>query len=487
MSKGLIPPHDLQLEKAVLGAIMLEKEVIEEVLIVLKQPHDFYDLKHQIIFSAMLEMHAKSANMDILTVTSWVRKLGLLEDAGGAFYITELTSAVNSGANTEYHVRILSELAIGRNIISIASKVLADGYKKPDFLSLLENLSKEVFKLEGNYFTKDTQSIQSLSKEVMEEVQRTGQKSDGITGEITGVEAIDNYTKGIDKQDLVILAARPGMGKSSLAHTIIRNIAVDHQKAVALFTLEMSSIQVTKVLHSHQTGIDHQKLKDGRLSEDEWRTYHEKIQPLLTAPIYIDDTPAISITELRAKSRRLVSKHGVTMIIVDYLQLMTAGYDKNKRIGNREQEISEISRGLKALAKELNVPVIALAQLSRASESRSNKLPALSDLRDSGAIEQDADMVMFLFRPAYYGMTHDENGTEIPKHLTKAIVAKYRQGDLGDIDLRFIGRMKKFDSNPHGGHEDLSSAQAHNIPIKSPSFFDTRTADDFENKEDEPF
>jgi replicative DNA helicase len=457
---GKTQPFDLEAEKAVLGAILLENNSIEEVITILKDPSDFYDLKHQIIYSAILEMYGKSKQMDIITIAAWLRTEGLVDQAGGYVYITELTGFVSSSIHIGSHVKIIAEQAIGRKILSLAQKIISDGNKAPDYLELLEKMAKEVYKIEGNYFTKDTQSILALSKEVMQEVERAGKKADGITGEISGIEALDDYTKGFGKQDLIIIAARPGMGKSSLVHTIMRNRAVDHKKPIALFSLEMSSLQVTKVLHSHQTGLDHQLLKDGKLSEQDWKTYHEKIQPLLQAPLYIDDTPAISLSELRAKSRRLVSKFGVSMIIVDYLQLMTVGYEKNRRSGNREQEISEISRGLKALAKELDIPIIALAQLSRASESRSTKLPQLSDLRDSGAIEQDADMVMFLFRPAYYGMEQDEAGNAIPKHLTKAIIAKYREGELGDIDLGFIGRMKMFYSNPYGGNKEYSETKS---------------------------
>ena len=441
-------PHDYEVEKAVLGAMLLENKCIEEVVVSLKSPSDFYDLKHQIIYGSILEMYGKIQKIDILTVTSWIRKEGLLDQAGGPSYIVELTMNINSSAHTDAHTKILAEYSIGRKIMEISMKLQSDGHKKPDYLEMLEQLSKEVYKLEGTYFTKETQSIFSLSKRVMEEVQRAGEKQDGITGEITGIEAIDNYTGGLGSQDFVVIAARPGMGKSSIVHSMIHSRAIDHKKATALFTLEMSSEQVTKVLHSHQTGIDHEKLKTGKLDPHEWIIYHQKIQPLLEAGIYLDDTPSISVTEIRAKARRLVSRYNVSMIIVDYIQLATANYERNKRPGNREQEISEISRGLKALAKELNVPVVALAQLSREAEKRANKLPILSDLRESGAIEQDADQVWFLFRPAYYKMEVDDAGNRIPKHLTKLIIAKYREGDLGELDLRFIGRMKKFDSMP---------------------------------------
>lgn len=476
---GKLPPQAIEFEEVVLGAIMLEKHALSEVIQVLK-PESFYKEGHQKIYQAAIELFENSLPIDLLTVTNKLRTKGELEIAGGAIYVSELTSKVSSAANIEYHARIIAEFAIKRELISFGSQLQREGFEDTtDVFELLNGLSNKIYKLESTYFSRDATSIMDLSKEVMKEVARAGEKKDGITGEITGIEAIDNYTGGLGKQDFVVIGARPGMGKSSLVHSMMQVRGVHHGKNTALFSLEMSSLQVTKVLHSHQTGIDHEKLRTGKLEQHEWATYHQEINPLLNSGIYIDDTPSLSITEMRAKARRLVAKNNVTLIILDYIQLATASFDKKGRFGNREQEISEISRGCKALAKELNVPVIALAQLSREAEKRANKLPILADLRESGSIEQDADQVWFLFRPAYYGMNEDEAGNCIPKHLTKLIIAKYREGATGEVDLRFIGRMKKFDSMPD--HDDGAE-----MPSNKDTLFGSNTTNNFDDEEN-PF
>lgn len=445
---GKLQPQALDLEEAVLGAVMLEKDAFSRVATMLK-PSSFYKEAHQKIYEAVITLFNKLEPIDILSVTNQLRITGNLELVGGAFYIVGLTDKVNAAANIEYHAKVVAEQAIKRDLIAMASTLERLAYEDTsDVFDLINQVSRDIYQIERSYFSRETKSIMELSKEVMADVAKAAQKEDGITGEITGIEAIDDYTKGLGQQDFIVLGARPGMGKSSLIHSMIHKRAIEHKLGTALFSLEMSDKQVTKVLHAHQTGIDHEKLRTGRLEHHEWATYHQKIGPLLSAPIYIDDTPSISITEIRAKARRLVAKHDVTMIILDYIQLATDNNDRNKRNGNREQEISEISRGCKAMAKELNVPVIALAQLSREAEKRANKLPILADLRESGSLEQDADQVWFLFRPAYYNMDIDANGNAIPKHLTKWLIAKFREGETGEADLRFLGRIKQFDTMP---------------------------------------
>lgn len=459
-------PHDDEIEKAVLGAIILENESLEEVLPILRKPTDFYDPKHQLIYKAIIDMYNADHKIDMLTITSWLRKAGLLKQAGGPVYVVELTQRVNSAAHISTHAKILAELAIGRGLENLALAIQRRNGKKEDFPETLELAGKELYELEGVFFAKEPKTILELSKEVIKSAEVASKTTDGIIGERTFINAVDEFTKGFIKQNLIIIAARPGMGKSSLAHTILRNKPLIEKKPVALFSLEMSAQEVTSVLHAHQTGIDYELIRSGGYQKNHYTldSFHKKIGPLMSAPIYIDDTPAISITELRAKCRRLVLKHGVQLIIVDYLQLMTVITDNKSRITNREQEISTISRGLKAMAKELNVPVIALSQLSRECEKRADKRPQLSDLRDSGAIEQDADMVAFLWRPSYYGFDTDEAGNAIPKYLNKIIIAKYRAGSLGDIDTMFIGRIKQFADLQGGEHSVESTSE------KRPSF-----------------
>lgn len=445
---GKLQPQALDMEEAVLGAIMREKDAFMQVATVLK-PESFYRDGHQRIYKAIITLFNQNDPIDILSVTNHLRKSGELELAGGAYYVTGLTEKVSAADNIDHHAKVVAEQAIKRDLISMATKLEREAYDDTsDVFDLISQVSKDIYQIERSYFSRETKSIMELSKEVMEDVVKASQKSDGVTGEITGIEAIDNYTKGLGSQDFIVLGARPGMGKSSLIHSMIHKRAIEHKLGTALFSLEMSDKQVTKVLHAHQTGIDHEKLRTGRLEEYEWAKYHALLGPLLSAPIYIDDTPSISITEIRAKARRLVSKNKVSMIILDYIQLATDSNERSKRNGNREQEISEISRGCKAMAKELNVPVIALAQLSREAEKRANKLPILADLRESGSLEQDADQVWFLFRPAYYNMEVDADGNSIPKHLTKWLIQKFREGETGEADLRFIGRIKQFDTMP---------------------------------------
>lgn len=438
--------EDIELEKAVLGAIMLESQSKEIVLEILTSADDFSDSRHKLIYKAFLEMNEGDYKTDILTVTNWLRKSGNLQEAGGAFYITELTEKANSAEHIEYHSRILSELSIGRSMLKIAVDIQQKLKVKHDVFETLDYLNKEIYALEGNYHSGEPKRIDELSIEAYKNAVVVSKLPDGIIGERTYIKEFDRFTKGWMKSNLIIIAARPGMGKSSLAHSIMYNIGVEGDKAVALFSIEMSAQEVTTVLQSHATGIDYEIIRGGEYINNEGlhNNFHKKINPLLKAKIFIDETPAISLLELRAKCRKLVKKQGVSMIFVDYLQLMTAISDRKSIGGNREQEIATISRGLKAMAKELNVPVIALSQLSRAVETRGgDKKPVLSDLRESGAIEQDADMVVFLYRPSYY-FDKDESGAEIPKNLNLMIIAKYRGGKLGEIKSKFVGRMKRF-------------------------------------------
>jgi replicative DNA helicase len=440
--KGKLPPSAVDLEEAVLGAILSEKEALNEVIGILK-PQDFYKPAHIIIYQAILDMYYKSEQIDILTVSSHLRKNKMISEVGGASYITGLTGRVNSAAHIATHARVVAEYSLGRRIINLGASLQMDGYSNPDYIELLNKLSKEVFQIESSFFTKEVDTIRKISKEVMEDVVAAGKSEDGVIGVRTGISSLDKGLRGLMHQNLIIIAARPGLGKSSLVHTIARNSAVMFNTPVAIFSLEMSKKEVVRVIHSIQCEIETDKLISGDLEESEWIMYNQRVNPVLEAPIFIDDSPGLTIMELRSKARNLVMKHGVQLIIVDYLQLMHGVSDKKNF--NREQEIGFISRQLKEMAKELNIPVVALSQLSRAVETRGgDKRPQLSDLRDSGSIEQDADVVIFLYRASYYGFTEDSEGVPITPDHTEVIVSKFRNGKTKTINLSFIGKFKKF-------------------------------------------
>jgi replicative DNA helicase len=439
---GKLPPQAIDLEEAVLGALMLEKDALTAVVDILK-PESFYKESHKVIFSAILELFGDSQPIDLLTVTNKLRKNGQLEIAGGAFFITELTSKVSSAANIEFHARIITEQAIKREMISIASEVQREAFEDTtDVFELLDKMEQSLFEISEKNIRKNYADLRSIMKEAIVELEAKKGQKDGLTGVPSGFTALDRVTSGWQKSDLVIIAARPAMGKTAFVLSVLRNAAVDHNRPVAIFSLEMSSIQLVNRLISSEAELDSDKIKKGNLAEHEWQQLVHKTNKLSKAPLFVDDTPALSILELRAKCRRLKAQHDIQMIVVDYLQLMS-GDTKSGGGGNREQEIASISRALKKIAKELSVPVIALSQLSRAVETRGgDKRPQLSDLRESGAIEQDADMVMFLYRPEYYGITEDDYGPTTG--VGEVIIAKHRNGSLDTVRLRFVGKFTKF-------------------------------------------
>lgn len=438
---GKIPPQAVDLEEAVLGAIMLEKDALTSVIDILK-PDVFYKESHQIIFSAIHRLFAKSEPVDILTVTNELKNTGELDTVGGAFAVTTLTNRVASAANVEYHARIISQKYIQRELIKLSSEVIKLAYEDTtDVFDLLDKAEQYLFSVSENNLRRNYDDMQSLVREAIQEIE-TARKSKGhLRGIPTGFTSIDRITAGFQKSDLIILASRPGMGKTAFALTIARNVSIEFHKAVAVFSLEMSSVQLITRLISAETMLSSDKLRKGSLENYEWEQLNAKIKRLIDARLFIDDTPALTIFELRAKCRRLKAQHDIQLIIIDYLQLMV-GQTDNK--GNREQEISNISRSLKALAKELDVPIIALSQLSRAVETRGgSKKPILSDLRESGAIEQDADLVMFIYRPEYYKIDQDEDGNST-LGMAEISIAKHRNGSLADIPIRFIGKYAKF-------------------------------------------
>lgn len=440
-----LPPQAVELEEVVLGALMLEKDPLTAVVEFLK-PQCFYKEAHQKIYQAIANLFQRSDPVDLLTVTEELRKMGDLDLVGGPYYISQLTNRVASSANVEYHARIILQKFIQRELIRVSSETITNSYQDTaDAFLLLDKAEKDLFEIAESGIRRNFDSMPNLLNKALDQIKEASKQTSGVTGVTSGFTALDRVTSGWQPSDLIILAARPGMGKTAFVLALARNAAVDAGKGVALFSLEMSSVQLVNRLISAETEIPNEKLKKGTLEPYEWQQLSSRTSKLFETPLYIDDTPALSVFELRAKCRRLKAQKDISMIIIDYLQLMTAG-DGIKN-GNREQEISTISRSLKSIAKELNIPVIALSQLSRAVETRSgtstSKKPQLSDLRESGAIEQDADMVMFIYRPEYYKIEEDEEGNSL-KGLAQIIIAKHRNGALEDVNLRFVSHLAKF-------------------------------------------
>lgn len=448
---GKIPPQAVDLEQAVLGAMMLEKNAVTDTIDILK-PASFYDPKHQYIYNAIRELFGNSSPIDLLTVTNKLKQNGELEAAGGAVYISQLTSRVASTAHIEYHARVISEKHIKRELIRMSSEVIRDAYDDTnDVFDVLNKAESELFQIGENNMGKNVDLMQNVVRQAIEEIEKASQNTSGISGVPTGFFDLDKLTSGWQRSDMIVIAARPAMGKTAFVLSMARNSAVDHKKGVAIFSLEMSAVQLVKRLIASETRLSAEKLRKGDLREHEFQQLHSRITKLATAPIYIDDSPGISVFDLRAKCRRLKMQYDIDMVIIDYLQLMTAGGSKGS--GNREQEISTISRSIKEIAKELNIPIIALSQLSRSVEQRGgDKRPVLSDLRESGAIEQDADIVSFIYRPEYYGFLQDEDGNS-NAGVSEIIVAKHRNGALDRVRLRFIGEYARFD-NLEGYTED---------------------------------
>ncbi|MBP9018621.1 MAG: replicative DNA helicase [Rikenellaceae bacterium] len=437
---GKKPPQAVDIEEAVLGALMLEPEAVADVVDTLV-PECFYKESNRKIFSAIVSLATRHAPVDIFTVSEELNKTGDLEVVGGTVYLTQLSMKIGAAAHIDYHSKILLQKYIQRELISISYQIQRDSFDDTIPVDdLLDSTQQKIFTLSDRNMKKDTQSIQYVISEAIEELQNNQIKANGLSGIPSGYTSIDRVTLGWQPSDLIIIAARPSMGKTAFVLTMARNMAVDHNVPVAFFSLEMSSLLLAKRLMISETGLEPDKIKGGKRLEDyEWEQLNAKLNKLVKAPLYIDDTPSLSIYEFRSKARRLVSNAGVKMIIIDYLQLMT-GPPEFK--GMREQEVSAISRSLKAIAKELNIPIIALSQLSRAVETRGGtKRPQLSDLRESGAIEQDADIVMFIHRPDYYSSA-EENPELIG--LTDIIIAKHRNGEVKDVQMRFRHSEVKF-------------------------------------------
>ncbi len=440
---GKLPPQAVDIEEAVLGAMLLEKNAVNDAIDIL-QPESFYKIEHQKIFAVILELFANSENIDILSVTERLRKKGELQLIGGPGYIARLTNKIASAAHVEYHARIISEKFILRSLIEVSSEVIKNSYDETkDVFNVLSDAESGLFRIAEGNLKKSYQNVKDLVNEAMIEIEKASENKDGVSGVPSGFTDLDRLTSGWQKSDMIVLAARPGMGKTAFVLSMARNSAVQFGQAVAIFSLEMSSVQLVKRFMAMETGISSEKIRKGFSNAEDWHKLNDGVKALTEAPLYIDDTPALSIFELRAKCRRMKMQHDIQLVIIDYLQLMSAGGSKG---GNREQEISTISRSIKEIAKELNVPIIALSQLSRSVETRGgDKRPLLSDLRESGAIEQDADMVCFIYRPEYYGLIEDENGMPT-EGVGEIIVAKHRNGSLDTVRLRFIKELTKFDN-----------------------------------------
>ncbi|MEO9569874.1 MAG: replicative DNA helicase [Polaribacter sp.] len=462
LEKGKIPPQAIELEEAVLGAMMIDKKGIDDVIDVLSA-EAFYDQKHQEIYAAIYELFQNSEPIDLLTVSNLLKKNGKLEFVGGDFALIRLTQKVASSAHIEFHARIILQKFIQRKLISISSDIIENAYdESTDVFDLLDDAEAKLFEVTQGNLKKSSEDAGSLVKQALRKIQEIGNQ-EGMSGLATGFTKLDALTSGWQPSDLVIIAARPGMGKTAFVISMAKNMAIDFNHGVAVFSLEMSSVQLITRMISSETGLTSEKLRKGNLEPHEWEQLNVKVKRLSDAPIFIDDTPSLSVFDLRAKARRLVSQHNVRILVIDYLQLMTAG---GKAGGNREQEISMISRNLKALAKELSVPVIALSQLSRAVETRGgSKRPLLSDLRESGAIEQDADIVSFIFRPEYYGMTEWDDDEHTPcEGQGEFIVAKHRNGGLDNIRLKFTGHLAKFSDLEEGFSSEFQSSMNADFP-----------------------
>ncbi len=445
LEKGKVPPQAVDLEEVVIGALMIDKKGVDEVIDIL-HPEVFYKPAHQYIFEAIFTLFENSQPVDLLTVSAQLKKEGKLELVGGEFYLIQLTQKVSSSAHIEFHARIVLQKFIQRSLIKISNEIIEASYdESTDVFDLLDTAESKLYEVTQGNIKRSSETAQSLVIQAKKRIEEIANK-EGLSGVPSGFTKLDKLTSGWQPSDLIIIAARPGMGKTALTLSMARNMAVEHNIPVAFFSLEMSSVQLITRLISSETHLSSEKLRTGNLEKYEWEQLNVKVKGLEKAPLFIDDSPSLSIFDLRAKARRLSSQHGIKLIVVDYLQLMTAG--GSQKGGNREQEISTISRNLKALAKELNIPVIALSQLSRAVETRGgSKRPLLSDLRESGAIEQDADIVSFIYRPEYYKIDEWDDDEHSPTAgQAELIIAKHRNGGLDEIRLKFVGNLGKFEN-----------------------------------------
>ena len=462
---GHLQPQATEMEKAVLGALMIDKDAYAIVCEILR-PESFYEPRNQMVYAAIRDLSMEEKPVDMLTVTDQLAKSGNLEQVGGPGYIAELSSGVATSANIEYHANVIAQKSLARQLISFSSMIQTKAFDETiDVEDLMQEAEGSLFELSQHNMKKDYTAIDPVIAQAVKGIQDAAKNTDGLTGVSTGYYKLDDITSGWQASDLVIIAGRPAMGKTSFALSMAKNIAADLRQPMAFFSLEMSNVQLVNRLISNACEIQGSKILNGQLQRDEWERLDKNINQLLGAPLYVDDTPGLSVFELRTKARRLVREHGIKLIMIDYLQLMNA---TGMRFSSRQEEVSTISRSLKGLAKELNIPILALSQLNRGVESREGlegKRPQLSDLRESGAIEQDADMVLFVHRPEYYHIYQDDNGRDL-HGMAQIIIAKHRKGATGDVLLTFRGEFTRFENPeektidnraPMGGGEIIGS------------------------------
>ncbi len=435
MELGKVPPHDIEAEQAVLGSMLTDKDAVISAIEVLKED-DFYRTDNKSIYEAIINLYNRAEPIDIITVKAELESLGKFEQVGGLEYLASLPDKVPTTANAMKYIKIVEEKSTLRNLIKTANEIIELGYDPTEDVSdIMEGAEKKIFNIMQNNDKKSYSPIKDILVDSFTQLEELYNRKQHITGVPSGFTELDYKTAGFHGSDLVLIAARPAMGKSAFALNIATNAAVRANVPVVIFSLEMSKEQMVNRILCSEAMVDSNKVRTGKLEEDDWTKLAGSIGPLSDAEIYIDDTPGISVMEIRAKCRKLKLEKNIGMVVIDYLQLVQGS---NRRNGSREQEISEISRSLKILAKELNVPVIALSQLSRAVEQRPDHRPMLSDLRESGAIEQDADIVMFLYRDDYYNPDSEK------KDIAEVIIAKHRGGSLGTVDLLWLGSYTKF-------------------------------------------
>jgi replicative DNA helicase len=450
MSPQKLPPQNLDAEQSVLGAILLDNEVINQIVDIISN-EDFYKEAHRNIFTAMLELYNKNEPNDLITLTEILKSKNQLEKANGAAYLASLVDNISSAANAKYYAKIVKEKSILRKLINNATEIVTKGYENSEDVDyLLDYAENTIFQITQDKIKPSFVPLEKIIKDSMHNIEIISEKKGLITGIPTDFKEIDQKTSGLQKGDLIIIAGRPSMGKTALSLNIAQNAASYHNVPILVFSLEMSKEQLGLRMLCSEARVNSHKIKTGFLSDNDWVRLQQASNRLYKSPIFIDDTPALSILEMRAKARRLKAEHNISLIIVDFLQLMS-GTGKKRSLDNREQEISEISRFLKGLARELNIPVIALSQLNRRLEERANKRPQLADLRESGAIEQDADLILFLYRDEVYSQGRPEDKVE--KGTAEVIIGKHRNGPTGTINLKFFSEFTRFDTLAIEGEE----------------------------------
>jgi replicative DNA helicase len=445
---GRVPPQAMDVEKSVLGAMLIEREAIPQAIEVLP-PEAFYANKHQKIYAAILSLFERGNPVDLVTLTEELKRRDQLEDVGGSYYLTELTTQVASAANVEYHARIIAEKSLLRKMIETMTTIVGKAYdSSADAFELLDEAESQIFQISDSQLRKAAAPMNEVVKDTFEHLEQIHGQEGGITGIPSGFPKLDDLTSGWQPSDLIIIAARPSMGKTAFSLACAQNAATHPERStgVAVFSLEMGAQQLAQRMLTSEARVDAHKARTGRMNDEDWQHLARAAGKLSEASIFIDDTPGLSVLELRAKCRRLKAEHDIGLVVVDYLQLMQASGANLRSGANREQEIAHISRSLKGLAKELNLPVLALSQLNRAVENRGgDKRPQLSDLRESGSIEQDADVVAFIYRAERYGITVDEQGNST-EGIAEIIIEKQRNGPIGSVELAFVKQYARFEN-----------------------------------------